>query len=76
MEMEYLDMVLNETLRLYPIAIRLDRACKQDVEIDGVLVPKWSLVNVPVYALHHDPQYWPEPTELRPERYQDHRNGN
>lgn len=50
MEMECLDMVLNETLRLYPIAIRLDRVCKQDVEIDGMLVPKGFLVNVPVYA--------------------------
>ena len=75
-EIEYLDMVLNETLRLYPIAIRLDRFCKQDVEIDGVHVPKGSVVIIPVYALHHDPQYWPEPEEFRPERYQDPRNGN
>ncbi|KAK7806227.1 hypothetical protein U0070_008890 [Myodes glareolus] len=57
MEMEYLDMVLNETLRVYPIGIRLERVCKQDVEIDGVLVPKGSIVNVPVYALHHDPKF-------------------
>ena len=61
-------MVLNETLRVYPIGIRLERVCKQDVEIDGVLVPKGSIVNVPVYALHHDPKYWPDPAEFRPER--------
>ncbi|XP_049985680.1 cytochrome P450 3A31-like isoform X4 [Alexandromys fortis] len=69
MEMEYLDMVLNETLRVYPVGLRLERVCKQDVEIDGVHVPKGSVVNVPVYALHHDPQYWPEPAEFRPERF-------
>ena len=62
-------MVLNETLRLYPIANRLERVCKQDVEMDGVFVPKGSVVMVPLYALHHDPQYWPEPMEFRPERY-------
>ncbi|CAO2630641.1 Cytochrome P450 3A31 [Lemmus lemmus] len=67
--MEYLDMVLNETLRLYPVGMRLDRVSKQDVEINGVLVPKGSVVIIPVYALHHDPQYWPEPIEFRPERF-------
>ncbi|XP_075828826.1 cytochrome P450 3A11-like [Microtus pennsylvanicus] len=75
MEMEYLDMVLNETLRVYPIGLRLERVCKQDVEIDGVHVPKGSVVNVPVYALHHDPQYWPEPAEFRPERFSKENKG-
>ncbi|XP_059105880.1 cytochrome P450 3A31-like isoform X2 [Peromyscus eremicus] len=67
MEMEYLDMVLNETLRLYAVANRIFQACKQDVEIDGVFIPKGSLVTVPIYALHRDPEYWPEPEEFRPE---------
>ncbi|XP_075827142.1 cytochrome P450 3A11-like [Microtus pennsylvanicus] len=76
MEMEYLDMVLNETLRLYPFGLRLDRFCKQDVEIDGVHVPKGSVVIIPVYALHHDPQYWPEPAEFRPERFSKENKGS
>ncbi|XP_052610681.1 cytochrome P450 3A11-like [Peromyscus californicus insignis] len=67
MEMEYLDMVLSETLRLYTIVNRLFRACKQDVEIDGVFIPKGSLVMVPIYVLHRDPEYWPEPEEFHPE---------
>ena len=70
MEMEYLDMVLSETLRLYPIASRLERVSKKDVEINGVFIPKGSLVMIPSYALQHDPQHWPEPEEFRPERYQ------
>ncbi|XP_037057665.1 cytochrome P450 3A31 [Peromyscus leucopus] len=76
MEMEYLDMVLNETLRLYPIANRLERVCKQDVEMDGVFFPKGSIAMIPVYALHHDPQYWPEPKEFRPERFSKENKGN
>ncbi|KAM7331605.1 hypothetical protein ACRRTK_008313 [Alexandromys fortis] len=76
MEMEYLDMVLSETLRLYPIANRLERVCKQDVEMDGVFVPKGSVVMVPLYALHHDPQYWPEPMEFRPERFSKENKGS
>ncbi|KAK7806216.1 hypothetical protein U0070_008879, partial [Myodes glareolus] len=76
MEMEYLDMVLNETLRLYPIANRLERVCKQDVEMDGVFIPKGSIVIVPLYALHHDPQYWPEPKEFHPERFSKENKGS
>ncbi|CAO2630614.1 Cytochrome P450 3A11 [Lemmus lemmus] len=76
MEMEYLDMVLNETLRLYPIANRLERVCKQDVEMDGVFIPKDSVVMVPLYTLHHDPQYWPEPKEFRPERFSKEKKGS
>ncbi|XP_028611834.1 cytochrome P450 3A11 [Grammomys surdaster] len=76
MEMEYLDMVLNETLRVYPIANRLERVCKKDVEIDGVFMPKGSTVMIPSYALHHDPQHWTEPEEFRPERFSKENKGS
>ncbi|EHA98417.1 Cytochrome P450 3A13 [Heterocephalus glaber] len=68
-QMEYLDMVVNETLRLYPIAGRLERACKKDVEINRVVIPKGSVVLIPTYALHRDPKYWKEPEEFHPERF-------
>ena len=76
MEMEYLDMVLSETLRLYSIANRLERVCKQDVEMNGVFIPKGSVVMIPIFSLHRDPQYWPEPEAFRPERYQNPSSGN
>nr|XP_042124184.1 cytochrome P450 3A11-like isoform X4 [Peromyscus maniculatus bairdii] len=76
MEMEYLDMVLSETLRLYPITNRIFRTGKQDDKIGGVFIPKGSLVMVPIYALHHDPEYWPEPEEFHPERFSKENKGN
>ncbi|XP_072799387.1 cytochrome P450 3A24-like isoform X2 [Vicugna pacos] len=68
-QMEYLDMVVNETLRIFPLAGRLERVCKKDVEINGVFIPKETVVMVPVYALHKDPALWTEPEEFRPERF-------
>ncbi|NP_001164739.1 cytochrome P450 3A6 [Oryctolagus cuniculus] len=68
-KMEYLDMVVNETLRLYPIAGRLERVCKKDVDINGTFIPKGTIVMMPTYALHRDPQHWTEPDEFRPERF-------
>lgn len=64
-------MVMNESLRLYPIAGRLERVCKADVEVNGVLIPKRTVVVVPTLVLHKDAKYWPEPEEFRPERYRD-----
>ncbi|XP_043417177.1 cytochrome P450 3A12 isoform X1 [Prionailurus bengalensis] len=68
-QMEYLDMVLNEALRLYPIAGRLERVCKRDVEISGVFIPKGTVVMVPTFILHRDLDLWPEPEEFCPERF-------
>uniref|UniRef100_A0A8C0P1I3 Cytochrome P450 3A n=1 Tax=Canis lupus familiaris TaxID=9615 RepID=A0A8C0P1I3_CANLF len=66
-QMEYLDMVLNESLRLYPITGRLVRVCKKDVEISGVFIPKGTVVMVPTFTLHQDPDIWPEPEKFQPE---------
>uniref|UniRef100_UPI00398ECA9E cytochrome P450 3A30-like n=1 Tax=Pristiophorus japonicus TaxID=55135 RepID=UPI00398ECA9E len=68
-QLEYLEMVISETLRLYPPAPRIDRVCKKDVQLSGVTIPKGTVVMVPAYVLHHDPAYWPEPEEFRPERF-------
>ncbi|XP_057619734.1 cytochrome P450 3A11-like [Chionomys nivalis] len=75
MEMEYLDMVLSETLRLYSISDRLQRVCKEDVEMNGVFIPKGTVVIIPIFSLHRDPQYWPEPEEFRPERFSKENKG-
>ncbi|NWI63515.1 CP3A9 protein, partial [Todus mexicanus] len=69
MQLEYLDMTINETLRLFPIGGRLERTCKRDVEINGVTIPKGTIVMIPPYVLHRDPEYWPNPDEFRPERF-------
>ncbi|XP_009318309.1 PREDICTED: cytochrome P450 3A29-like [Pygoscelis adeliae] len=68
-QMEYLDMVVNESLRLYPPGSRLERICKKAVELNGVTIPKGMVVMIPAYVLHRDPEYWPEPEEFRPERF-------
>lgn len=69
MNMDYLDAALNESLRLFPIALRLERVCKKTVEINGIIIPKDTVVMVPIYALHRDPEYWTDPETFNPERY-------
>ncbi|XP_028259766.1 cytochrome P450 3A30 isoform X2 [Parambassis ranga] len=68
-QMEYLDCVFNECVRLYPSSARLERMSKESVKINGITIPKDMIVTVPVYALHRDPELWPEPETFNPDRF-------
>ncbi|ESO02968.1 hypothetical protein HELRODRAFT_105121 [Helobdella robusta] len=65
----YLNMCLNETLRMFPFGLRTDRVAAQDVTINGLFIPKGMLVGIPIYVLHNDPEFWPEPHVFNPERF-------
>lgn len=73
MEMEYLDSVINESLRLFPIASRLERVAKATVEINGLVIPKNMVVLMPTWPMHRDPEVWPEPEKFKPERYKNNK---
>uniref|UniRef100_UPI00358F15FF cytochrome P450 3A9-like n=1 Tax=Myxine glutinosa TaxID=7769 RepID=UPI00358F15FF len=69
MGLPYLDMVISETLRMFPIAARAHRVCKKSTELGGLHVPRGMIIGVPLFALQRDPSVWPEPEEFRPERF-------
>ncbi|MEQ2227570.1 hypothetical protein ILYODFUR_038961, partial [Ilyodon furcidens] len=68
MQMEYLSSVVDECLRLYPPAARLEQMTKETVKVKGITIPKNMIVMIPVYALHRDPELWPDPEEFKPDR--------
>ncbi|XP_066496518.1 cytochrome P450 3A9-like [Tiliqua scincoides] len=76
MQMEYLDMAVSEILRLYPLGGRLERVCKKDVEVNGITIPKKTVVVIPPHVLHYDPEYWTDPKEFKPERFSKENNIN
>jgi len=67
--MPYLEMCLNETLRLYPAGPRTDRVAAVDITINGLFIPKDMMIMSPIYALHMDPDVWQEPDKFIPERF-------
>lgn len=74
-KMKYLDQVVSETLRKWPGAVQTDRLCTKDyIYDDGKLkfkIEKGSSIIFPVYGVHHDPKYYPNPDKFDPERFSD-----
>ncbi|XP_059053420.1 probable cytochrome P450 6a13 [Achroia grisella] len=70
-EMIYLNMVLDETMRLYPALRAIFRRCNKPYKLPNsdVVIEEGTLVFVPIQAIHMDPQFYPEPEKFDPERF-------
>ncbi|XP_025831659.1 probable cytochrome P450 6a14 [Agrilus planipennis] len=70
-EMTYMEKIVNETLRKYPPLPTTTRVCTKDYKIpdSDVVIQKGTLVLVPIYAIQHDPEYYPDPEKFDPERF-------
>ncbi len=68
-EMPYLDMVLDEVLRLYPPAWIGPRRAVREFEFGGYTVPKGAYVNYCSWASHRIPEVFPDPEAFIPERF-------
>jgi cytochrome P450 len=68
-EMPYLEMVLDEVLRLYPPAWIGPRRAIREYEFGGYAVPRDAYVNYCSWASHRLPEVFPEPEAFIPERF-------
>ncbi|GIY91601.1 cytochrome P450 3A4 [Caerostris extrusa] len=70
-KLQYLDQVLQESLRLYPpIYLFVSRECSEDVDLGKIKLKEGMAVQAPTYHLHRDPELWgPDVKEFKPERF-------
>lgn len=73
-KMAYLEMVIKETLRVYPSVPFIGRELPEDVEICGQMYPKGCTFLIFIYGLHRDPRFYPDPERFDPERFADSSN--
>jgi cytochrome P450 len=68
-ELAELELVFDETLRMYPPAWIGPRRSVEAFEFAGHSVPGRAFVNYSSWASHHLGEVFPEPEEFRPERF-------
>jgi unspecific monooxygenase len=66
----YLTQTVQETMRLYPAApVLLSRRGVQPIELGPWHLPARTLFAVPVWLMHLDERWFPQPQVFRPERF-------
>ncbi|CAH1183262.1 unnamed protein product [Phaedon cochleariae] len=68
-KLTYLDMVIKDVLRLFPIAAFIVRKAEEDFLLDDWLIPKGCSVMVSIYNIHRDKRLWEKPEEFYPEHF-------
>lgn len=65
-----LNMVINESLRLYPPATVLPRMAFEDIKLGDLFIPKGLSIWIPMLAIHHSEELWgKDANEFKPDRF-------
>ena len=74
----YTNACLRETLRLY-IANMTHRTVTRDIKVTSAgrtyRIPQNDMLSLASYVQHYDPEVYPSPSEFRPERWLERRDG-
>jgi len=68
-KLDYIQMIVKETLRKHPPVIATARMAAEPVNIGGYSIPTGTFVLLSIYAIHHDEKQWPDPYRFDPERF-------
>ncbi|CAG2101432.1 unnamed protein product [Medioppia subpectinata] len=68
---QYLNAVIDETLRLAPPLASVQRECVRDYKLEntGIIIPAGTFVEFQPYVIHRDPELFSDPDQFKPERF-------
>ena len=68
--MPWLEATLKEAMRLRPpITAPFMRQANHDINIHGVQIFKGDMVSMPIWQMHRDERWFPDPESFKPERF-------
>jgi cytochrome P450 len=68
-DLDYLERVIQESMRLYPPVYVLFREPKVDVRLGGYRIPRGSAVMLSQFAVHRSGRWYDEPEAFDPDRW-------
>ena len=68
-QLEYLDAVVKESMRLTPVATMVARRLHTPARIGGLDLPAGVSVGANIYLAHRRPESWPDPERFDPSRF-------
>jgi len=68
-DMSYLELIIKESLRLYPSVPFYGRKIRKDFYLNGKFIPKGATVGVAVSFMGRDPKLFGDPDSFKPERF-------
>ncbi|WP_338421135.1 cytochrome P450 [Mesobacillus harenae] len=68
--LSYTQNVISESLRLYPPAYVIGRQVDESVDIGDYHIKKGEMILISQYVMQRKPEYFEEPNEFRPERFE------
>jgi cytochrome P450 len=67
--LRYTEMVMAESLRLYPPAWAMGRYARNDFSLGDYFLPARTTVLISQFITHRDPRFFPDPLRFDPERF-------
>ncbi|KAJ8913514.1 hypothetical protein NQ315_017064 [Exocentrus adspersus] len=71
-EMKYLDLVIKETLRLYPTVPIIGRVLNEDLEWENYKLYKGQALALFIYGIQRKSKHFPNPEKFIPERFENY----
>ncbi len=71
-ELPFTCATLLEVQRIASVVpLGVPHMCGEDAQFGSYIIPKGAIIVANLWAIHHDPDSWPNPDEFKPERFLD-----